>query len=205
MAESFLGGGEAGSIAGDAASGALAGSMFGPWGAVAGMVIGAIGGLVSAAGATAQAQAQANMYNYRAGLARLNKQINLQNADYERYVGEVEAQESGLKTRAEIGATKAAQAGSGLDVNRGSAADVRTSEIEIGQQNEAIIRASAARKAYGYEVEATQDEGQAQLYGMAATTAITTGNIQAATSLLSAGTSVAAKWSQARQVGALPG
>jgi hypothetical protein len=163
------------------------------------------GSLLSAFGSSYKGQAQANMYDYQAGVAKINQQINLQNADYERNVGEVEAQESGMKTRAQVGATVAAQASSGLDVNRGSASDVRTSEIEIGQQDENIIRANAARKAYGYEVEATQDSAQAGLYGMAATTAKTSGAIGALSSILSGGTSVADKWLKGQQTGVFGG
>lgn len=169
--------------------------------AIAGMAGSAVGGLLGAFGSVYKGQAQANMYNYQAGIAQMNQQISLQNADYERNVGEVQAQESGMKTRAQVGQTEAAQAGSGLDVNRGSAAAVRSSEIEIGQQDENIIRANAARRAYGYEVEATQESAQAGLYRMAAETSQTSGDIGAATSLLSGGTSVADKWLQATQKG----
>lgn len=196
-------GGDIGGVAGGAVSGAAAGSVLGPYGAIAGMAIGAIGGIIGAGGAAEAGQATANMYNYKAGIALMNKQINLQNADYERAAGEVAAQESGMRTRAVVGQEKAAQAGSGLDVNTGSAAAVRESQVEIGQQDENIIRSNAARRAYGYEVEATQDQSQASLYGMAASQARIAGDIGAATSLLSAGTSVAAKWSQASQVGAI--
>jgi hypothetical protein len=159
------------------------------------------GSLLSAFGAGYQGQAQANMYNYQAGVAQLNKNINLQNADYERNVGEVEAQESGMQTRARVASTEAIQAGSGLDVNRGSAADVRASETEIGQQNEAIIRSNAARKAYGYDVEATQNDAQAQLDSIAAKTSQTSGALGMAKSLLSGGTSVADKWLKGQQTG----
>lgn len=159
------------------------------------------GSLLSAFGSAQQGQAQANMFNYQAGIAQMNKNIALQNADYERSVGEVSAQESGLRTKAEVGATTAAQASSGLDVNRGSAVDVRASETEIGQQNQAIIRSNASRRAYGYEVEAIQNTAQAGLLSMAATNAKIGGDINAAKSLLSGGTSVADKWLKGQQTG----
>jgi hypothetical protein len=202
--DSTSSGGEAGAVGG-AVSGAAAGSMLGPYGAIAGAIIGGLGSLLSAAGSEYSGTAQANMYTYRAGVALMNRQINLQNADYERVAGEVSAQESGMRTKAEVGATVAAQASSGLDVNRGSAVDVRTSETEIGQQNEAIIRSNAARKAYSYDVEATQDQAQSQLDTMAATTSRVSGGIGAATSLLSGGTTVAARWNQGQTLGMFSG
>lgn len=162
-----------------------------------------IGGAMSAYGKAQQGAAQGRMFDYQAGIAQMNQKIALQNADYERNVGEIAAQESGMKTRAQVGATTAAQAASGLDVNAGSTSDVRTSETEIGQYNEAIIRANAARRAYGYDVEATQDVAQAGLYRMAASTSRAGGDIGAITSLLSMGTSVADKYLAARQKGLL--
>jgi hypothetical protein len=159
------------------------------------------GSLLSAFGKAYAGEAQAGMYNYQAGIARMNQRIALQNADYERNVGEVQAQESGMKTRAEVGATTAAQASKGLDVNRGSTVDVRTSEVEIGQQNENIIRANAGRRAYGYDVEAVQDTAQAGLYDMAAKSSKIEGGIGALGSLLSGGTSVADKWLKAGTIG----
>lgn len=160
-----------------------------------------LGSLTSAFGSAFQGNAQANMYRYQAGVAQINRQIATQNADFERSVGEVQAQESGMRTRAQIGQTEAAQASSGLDVNRGSASDVRTSEVEIGQQNENIIRSNAERRAYGYEVEATSDDAQSKLYEMASKTSGIAGDIGAATSILSGGTSVANKWLQGKQLG----
>jgi hypothetical protein len=193
----------AGAEAGGTAGAVAGGSGFGLSTILGAVGLGgsAAGGLLGAFGSNYKGEAEANMFNYRAGVADLNRKIALQNADYERNAGEVSAQESGMRTRAQVGETAAAQASSGLDINRGSAAAVRTSETEIGQQNEAIIRANAARRAYGYEVEATQDQAQSQLYQMAAKTSKTSGGLSAFQSILSGGTSVADKWLKANQVG----
>jgi flagellin-like hook-associated protein FlgL len=127
-----------------------------------------------------------------------------------------------MKTRAEIGSAKAFQGASGLNVNTGSAVDVRQSMTEIGYYDQQTIRANAAKTAWGYEVEATQDEAQGALYTMsasmdrmqaaAATTgaqmtraalpleqqamglAQTSGTIDTLSSLVGAGSSVADKW-----------
>lgn len=165
--------------------------------AVVGMGATVAGGLTSAMGSAYQGQAQSNMYTYQAGVADVNKKINLQNADYARATGEVEAQQSGMRTGAQIGTTKAVQGASGLDVNRGSNVQVRDSELAIGQENEGIIRSNAAKKAYGFDVEATQNEAQAGLYRMGADTSKTAAGYKVAGSLISTASSVASKWTQA--------
>lgn len=152
------------------------------------------GSILSAFGAGQKGEAEAAMYNYKAGIAEMNRKIALQNADYERATGETQAQISGMKTRAQVGETAAAQASSGLDINRGSAADVRASETEIGQYNEAIIRGNAARRAFAYETEAAQDQAQSQLYKMSAESSKKAGGLGVLGSLLSGGTSVSDKW-----------
>lgn len=106
----------------------------------------------------------ANIAKYQAGVAEINRDIAKGNATYSRDAGEVEAQQAGMKSRADLGEMTAAQGASGLDVNVGSAGRVRESMIELGSYNQALIRSSAAKKAYGYEVEATQDQAQADIY-----------------------------------------
>jgi len=111
-----------------------------------------------------QYEYNANVANYRAGVAKINADIAKQNASYERDVGEIQAEQSGMKTRADLGAMKAHQGASGLAINTNTAAHVRESMIEIGAYDQAMIRSNAARRAYGFEVEATQDLAQADLY-----------------------------------------
>lgn len=160
------------------------------------------GSMITAAGQEYDASAKANMLNYQKSVALVNKNIAEQNAAYERYTGEVTAQESGMKTRYEVGLAKATQAGSGLDVNTGSTADVRESMREVGYQDQALIRANAARRAYGSEIEGFTKGTDAVLYGMGATTAKKMGDISATASILGGAGSVADKWLQAsRQFG----
>lgn len=107
---------------------------------------------------------QAQIDKYQAGVAEVNKRISEQNAAYSRDVGEVEAQAAGMKAAADRNEMLVTQGASGLDVNVGSSARVRESMIELGAHDQAVIRASAAKKAYGYEVEATMNEAQADVY-----------------------------------------
>lgn len=112
---------------------------------------------------------EANKNKYQAAVADMNKEISEGNAKYSLEVGEVEAQQAGMKARAELGEMTASQGASGVNVNVGSAVKVRESMIEIGSYSQDIIRSSAAKKAYGYDVEAMQYGAQADVYRYTAT------------------------------------
>lgn len=164
-----------------------------------------LGGATSAVGSIMGGQSQASMYNYQAGIALMNQQIMKQNADYATAAGEVTAQESGMKTRTQMGQTIAQQGAGGLAVGSGSNARVVSSELALGQEDQALIRSNAARQAYGYEVEATKFGAQAQVDQLAASKSKTAGYLGAFSSLLGAAGSVSSKWLQASQLGILPG
>lgn len=151
---------------------------------------------VSAFGKLSEGAANQGMYQYQSGVAALNHKIALQNADYERKVGEVKAQEMGMKTRFQMGETKVAQAAGNIDVSRGSAAAVRDSEHELGLHDQATTRANAARRAYGYDVEAAQDTAQMRMYSEAASQSRRAGEISAISSILGGASSVSDKWAQ---------
>lgn len=159
------------------------------------------GGILSAFGSIFGGQAQSDMYKYQAGVARVNEQIMKQNEDWALRTGEVEAQQSGMATRFRLGQIKAGQAAGGLDVAKGSAALVRDSEEQIGQYNEELIRSNAAKRAYGFGVEAMGLEAQARGEETAAENARTAGYINAFGSLLGTAGSVASKWRTAKQYG----
>lgn len=163
------------------------------------------GGLISAVGSIMSGNAQAAAYQYQAGVAQINKQIADQNADYARYAGEVEAQQGGMKTRALLGTTVAQQGAGGLAIGSGSQGRVTDSIREVGAEDVGIIRSNAAKRAYGYEVEAAGQQAQIGLDQMAASQAKTAGYINAFSSILGAGGSVASKWSQAGSAGIFGG
>lgn len=169
--------------------------------AAAGIGSSLLGSLTGTFGAMSGGEAQSQMFQYQAGVAQLNKKIALQNADYSRATGEVQAQESGMKTAALLGTQKATQGAGGLAVNSGSNADVRSSTEDIGGFDQTTIRANAAKRAYGYEVEATQDESQSKLFQMAGDNALKAGKISALSSILGGASSVSSKWLQGNQQG----
>lgn len=165
------------------------------------MVTTAAASAVSAAGQMYQGEAQAQAARYKAGVAKVNEQIAKQNAEYSLQAGEYEAFRQGQKTRYQVGQIKAMQAGRGLDVRGGSTAAVRESQHAIGLQDQAMIRANAAKKAYGHEVEAVGARADQALYAMGEETARTGSYIGAAGSILGGVSSVASKWTQASRAG----
>lgn len=152
------------------------------------------GGGLSAYGAEAKGSSDAAMYNYQSGVAKLNAAISRQNADYTRTAGETVAYQSGLKTADIVGRQKVAQAASGVDVNSGSPQAIRDTTTKLGQMDQSIIRQNYAKKAYGYEVEATTKDAEAQGDIIAGQQAKKAADIQAASSILGSVSSVAGKW-----------
>lgn len=154
----------------------------------------AISGAMGAAGAEQQGQAQSQMYQYQAGVAQINQQIANQNAQYAIAAGESKAQMAGIKTSQEIGAEKAGQGASGLDVNGVSATRVRESTLDVGSLDEATIRSNAARESYNYTVQGWQQGQQAIMDQMAASNAKSAGDMNAMSSIIGGASSVANKW-----------
>ncbi len=138
----------------------------------------------SAIGSIAQGKAQSASDKYNAQIARNNTQIATQNATFAGEEGAVNAGAEELKTRAQVGSIKASQAANGVDVNTGSAVDVRSSAAELGELSAINIRSNAARSAYGYQTQASSDTAQAALDKEQAKYASEAGYIKAGTTLL---------------------
>lgn len=169
------------------------------WAAI-GTAASVAGGAVGATGALAKGSSDKAMYGYQAGVALLNQNIAKQNAAYTRDVGENAAFISGRKTQAIIGTEKVDQSASGLDVNSGSALDVRKSTADVGAIDQATIRQNYAKKAYGFEVEAATKGAEAIGDIIAGEQAEKSGKINAASSILGTVSSVSSKWLQGSSV-----
>lgn len=154
------------------------------------------GALTGAVGSIVQGQSAAQADKYNGQIALANATIQKRNADQAGLAGEEQAAISGMKTRATVGDTKANQAASGIDVNKGSAVDVRTSEQQLGKLDALTIRSNAAKQAYGYETEAMSDTAQSELDKQAASSAQTAGYIGAAGTLLGKGADAATKFKE---------
>jgi hypothetical protein len=150
-----------------------------------------------------QGQAAANMANYNAQLARNNATIAANNAKLAGAEGAAATEAALLETRAKVGAISAAQAASGVDMNKGSAVDVRSSAAETGQLNAINVRASAVRKVYGYQQSEADALSQAGLYDVQAKNEKTAGDMNATTTLLGGLTQAGQGYMQYKQVGGL--
>lgn len=129
----------------------------------------------SALGSIMQGVAASRSDKFNAEVDAQNAVIAKQEAAWTGAVGESDVGIQGLKTRQTVGNIKAEQAGNGVDVNTGSAVDVRKSAAEEGMQSAMNIRSSAARQAYGLEVGATSDQNNAALAKSAGKNALIAG------------------------------
>lgn len=159
------------------------------------------GGVLSAFGNVAEGKSTKAMYDYQASVARINSDIDRQNAEWERSKGEIEGQQYGLKAAQQFGEIRTGQAASGLDVNSGSNLAVQNSQRTLARMDEATIRNNALKTAYDYDVKSTTDLNQAALYDTAGKNAQTAGYIKAASSIIGSASSVSSKWLSASQVG----
>lgn len=162
----------------------------------------AAGAGIGAIGAMNQGKAQSNALMYQAQVAENNAQIARNNAQLVTQSGEQQTANEGQKTRADVGAIKASQAASNIDVNTGSAVDVRSSAAELGQLNALTIRSNTAREAYGYEVAATGQQATAALDTAGAANAVRAGTTNAISSLLGGASSTAGMALELNRAGA---
>jgi hypothetical protein len=158
---------------------------------------------VSAYGSYSGGMAKAEQAAYQAQVAANNAAIARQNADLETKSGEIAAANYGMKTRAEVGKTLATQGASGVEVNTGSSVGVRAAESELGMLDALTIRSNAARKAYGYQVQATGDVAEGQLLTTEAEQAKQAAPIGALGSFLGSVSSTGIKYSNLGNKGGL--
>jgi hypothetical protein len=160
-----------------------------------------LGGITSAVSGFVQGEDQQQMYNYQAGVARLNSQISQQNATYATQVGDIQAEQAGLQGAQRMGKIKSAQGASGLDVNSGSNKQVQTSQAQITSTDQTAIRSNAARTAYNYENMAVGFGAQANADTIAGQNARSAGLLNAGSSLLSSASSVSSQWLRGQSLG----
>jgi len=128
------------------------------------VALAAVAAATSAAGMISQGEAASRAASYQAQVARNNAITAEQNAQYASKAGEAEALDAGIKGSARLSHIKAAQAANGLDVNSGSAVDVRSTEALGSRLDVLRTRQNAALQAYGYRTQGTNQTAQAGLY-----------------------------------------
>lgn len=157
-------------------------------------VLGIAGAATSAYGAYESGQANSAAATYQSQVAANNAAIDRQNIAMTEASGSAKEAAQGMKTAASVGSLKAGQAASGVDVNTGSAADVRVAAGKLGALDALTIRSNTAREAYGYEVQETSDTANSQLLQMEASQAKTAGDIGALGTFLTGASSVGSKY-----------
>jgi hypothetical protein len=85
-----------------------------------------------------------------------------------------------------------------MDVNTGSAADIRETVARTGQLDVERVRSDAALRAYGYRTQASNFAAEVPLERAAAANDETAGFLRAGGTLLSGLGSVGGKWSALR-------
>lgn len=169
------------------------------WMAIAGAGATIAGGGITAFGQSSAGADAQKMYQYRAGVAKMNAAIQRSNSDYALDVGGREAERSGLSTRFTLAREKVAQSGGGFDVNTGSNADLRDSTQAIGKIDQDTINTNYGRQAQGFRNQALGLDAEAAGDIMAGDNAKKAGNIAALGTLIGTAGSVASKWGAASQ------
>jgi hypothetical protein len=154
------------------------------------------GTILQAEGSAFGGAAAMQTYNARAQIAKNNAQIARYNAALAAATGESRGEALGLRSRARIGAIKAGQAGAGLDVNTGSAVDVRASAAALDALDIMNAKAEAARAVYGYGLKASEEETEAKLMKRAGKYALVEGLLGAGQSALSGASSLQSRQAQ---------
>lgn len=162
----------------------------------ASLVAGLAGGGMSAIGTYGSYQAKADNAAYQSQVARNNAVTARMNADLERQSGEIAVVNKGMQTRAVVGRTKAEQAASGVDINKGSGVEVRAGEAELGLLDALTIRSNAAKRAYSFETQGTSFDASAQLLKRESEQASDAAPWAVGGSLLSSASSVGGNWAK---------
>lgn len=138
--------------------------------------------------------ASAEAARYRAQVAENNAQMYEQAAVRAVQGGEVSSDVEGLRTAQRVGDAKASQAASGIDVNKGTAVDVRAGLAQAGRLDQLTTLNNAQLQGWGYRVKAAQERAQAKLDTMEAGSAVPGAALGAAGTLLGSASALPTKW-----------
>lgn len=109
-----------------------------------------------------EAKAVRALGDYQSSIARTNATIAGVQERQAIETGNVVASRKSLETQATVGAVRAVQGASGVDVSTGSAAAVRTGIAGAGATDVLTIKNNAARQAWGFQTEALEDTYKGQ-------------------------------------------
>lgn len=147
-----------------------------------------------AAGSIKGGNASAEAARYRAQVAENNAKMYEAMATRAVQGGEVSSDIAGLRTREKVGGAKVAQGANNIDVNTGSAVNVRAGIAQAGRLDQQTVLNNAELQGYGYRVRGAQERAQAGLDEKEASGAQTAGLTNAAGSILGAASSLPFGW-----------
>ena len=164
--------------------------------AIGSAVAGVASASVGAVGAMNSANAQRQAANYQAEVAKNNATIAGQNAEAATQAGAEKATEASLRSREIVGAATTGAAANDLDIGSGSAADVITSQREVGELGTETTVNNAALQAYGFRSQQTGFTAQSGLDTAEAASAAAAGPLAAGGDLLSGASSVGSNYAR---------
>jgi len=131
--------------------------IIGLVGTLASTAVAVVGALNQGKGAATQAAASSQAADYRAqvadnnaAIARENQRVAQDNARAAEAAGAARADQESINARQLLGKQKVAAAASGLDVNSGSALDIRAGTAGQAMLTDLNIRDETSRRAYNY-------------------------------------------------------
>lgn len=127
---------------------------------------------------------------YERNVAEQNRSIELKARDDARARGEVEQMRHWRKVAQLYGNQRASQAGSGVDVTFGSAADLLTDVQLIGYEDSATLAENTTREMQGYEVNAANYRSQGRAARSRGRQALIGSGIEAFSTILGGATQV---------------
>lgn len=131
-----------------------------------------------------ESQAIREQGNYQKNQLQFNAQVARLQSEDAKLRGEKEASKKKKETKQMIGAQRAALAAQGIEINEDTALLIQEDTAGIGAQDVATIRNNAWREAWGYDVQALDYTGQANMAQTAskfkAKQTMLTGGLQAA-------------------------
>lgn len=154
------------------------------------------GAVTAGAGAYNKSVADKAAFETQAAVAANNSQFAQMQASDADTRGQTAQMNSQLKTRQLQGNQAAIMAANGVDLATGSALDILTDTSFMGANDASVIAQNAAKEAWGYKVQESNEVSKANLYRQRAS-AENPGQAQRTSLLTSAGT-VASRWYGAR-------
>lgn len=144
----------------------------------------AISAGIAAASAIQQGKAAQAAADYNAEVDKNNAAIRQSQADDALKRGDIEEQRHRVRISQKVGEQRSALAGSGVELDSGSALDVIGDTSYVGAQEISDIQQNARREAFGYQVGATDALASSRLNKAS-------GKNAASASILTAGSAVA--------------